>query len=123
MMAPEQLPLLYVSGSDTSYAAALGIVESSDCLRSQVFRFLHSSGTYGATDEEMQRALVMNPSTQRPRRVELVRLGLVCDSWRRRSTDSGRSAVVWIARSILRQVRRRPVQEPDGGPVQLEAFA
>lgn len=49
----------------------------------------------GATDEEVQDWLGMNPSTQRPRRVELVEGGWVCDSGLTRKTRSGTSAVVW----------------------------
>jgi hypothetical protein len=43
----------------------------------------------------MQAELQMQGSTQRPRRVELVRAGLVVDSGLRRRTFAGRSAVVW----------------------------
>jgi hypothetical protein len=52
----------------------------------------------GATDEEIQHELQMNPSTQRPRRIELVEAKLVLDSTMKRPTSSGRQAVVWIAR-------------------------
>jgi hypothetical protein len=48
----------------------------------------------GLTDEEQQRLLGMNPSTQRPRRIELARRGLVVDAGTRK-TASGRMAVVW----------------------------
>jgi len=58
---------------------------------------LRFAGDYGGTDEEMQNALGMNPSTQRPRRIELVSVGLVVDSGETRPTRSGRRAVVWRA--------------------------
>jgi transcription initiation factor IIE alpha subunit len=48
----------------------------------------------GLTDEEMQTRLEMNPSTQRPRRIELARRGMVVEAGTRR-TSSGRMAVVW----------------------------
>jgi DNA-binding IclR family transcriptional regulator len=48
----------------------------------------------GLTDEEMQTRLGMNPSTQRPRRIELARRGLVVEGGTRR-TASGRMATVW----------------------------
>jgi predicted ArsR family transcriptional regulator len=48
----------------------------------------------GRTDEEMARRLAMNPSTQRPRRIELARRGLVVTCGTRR-TASGRNADVW----------------------------
>jgi hypothetical protein len=50
----------------------------------------------GLTDEEQQRLLEMNPSTQRPRRIELARRGLVVTCGTRR-TASGRNADVWKA--------------------------
>lgn len=49
----------------------------------------------GLTDEELQTMLRLNPSTERPRRVELVEGGWIEDSGTRRPTRSGRSAVVW----------------------------
>ena len=48
----------------------------------------------GATDEEIADELGMNPSTVRPRRVELVRRGLVVEAGTRR-TRSGRKATAW----------------------------
>jgi hypothetical protein len=60
-----------------------------------VFHFIQEQGWRGATDEEIQTALDMNPSTQRPRRVELVDQGLIQDSGRTRLTRSKRAAAVW----------------------------
>ena len=77
----------------TSLAAAESIAPTAATLRAQVFDLLRSHG--GMTDEEMQQALSMNPSTQRPRRGELVDAGQVRDSGRTRKTASGREAVVW----------------------------
>jgi hypothetical protein len=51
---------------------------------------------YGLTDEEIQNALHLNPSTERPRRVELVTAGWVEDSGIRRPTRaSGKPAAAW----------------------------
>lgn len=47
----------------------------------------------------------MNPSTERPRRVELVENGLVEDSGRVRQTDSKTEAVVWIVVAPYRKDR------------------
>jgi len=82
--------------SDTSYGAAESIVEPSGRLRDLVYGCIHEAGLLGCTDEEVQIALDMNPSTQRPRRVELVKDGMVRDSGRVRQTRSGRNAVVWV---------------------------
>lgn len=51
---------------------------------------------FGATDEEIAEATGMNPSSARPRRVELQRDGLIMDSGYTRKTKSNRAAVVWM---------------------------
>lgn len=82
----------HVAGSDTSIDARDGIRESVNALQARVLGLL----AFGPqTDEEMQIDGGMIPSTQRPRRIELCELGLVCDSGARRRTSRGRSAVVW----------------------------
>ena len=83
----------YQRHSETSREAAEQITTRSNTLRAQVLRFIKQRGD--ATDEEIQMGLQMNPSTQRPRRIELVEMMLVKDSHRRRKTRSGRAAVVW----------------------------
>ncbi len=82
----------HVRGSDTSRSAAVDIAASVTELQQRVFAQLQLGP---ATDDEMQLALGMNPSTQRPRRVELVDRGLVCGSPQRRETRTGKYAVVW----------------------------
>lgn len=82
--------------SETSIAAAKEIHPLAYGLRRRVYEELDLRGENGATDHELQVALEMNPSTERPRRIELVRAGLVCDSGERRRTAGGRGAVVWI---------------------------
>lgn len=84
----------YQAHSETSKAAAESM--RGNKLRVKVLDFLKAQPA-GATDEEIQIALAMNPSTQRPRRIELVALEEVVDSGMRRPTKSGRSAVVWCA--------------------------
>lgn len=79
--------------STTSRQAAAKIAPSCNELQARVLAFIRAHG--GATDNEIQDGLEMNPSTQRPRRVELVAKGLVRDSGRKRATGSGRPAVVW----------------------------
>lgn len=80
--------------SDTSVEAAHAIESTAATLRGKVMRLLQDFSS-GMTDEEIQEALGMNPSTERPRRVELVVMGLVEDSGVRKLTHSGRRAVVW----------------------------
>jgi len=81
--------------TDTSRAAAKAIEPCAQTLRWQVLGAIKRSLEYGCTDEEIQTQLGMNPSTQRPRRIELVSAGLVVDSGLTRPTASGRQAIVW----------------------------
>ncbi len=83
--------------SSTSRAAAVAIKESADTLRAKVLEYLQMMGECGSTDEQAQDDLNMPGSTQRPRRVELVKAGKVMDSGRTRKTNSNRTAVVWVA--------------------------
>jgi hypothetical protein len=83
--------------SETSAAAADAIRPKSATLREKVHSFLLTRGEMGATDEEIQDLLRMPASTERPRRVELVAMGLVKESRTRRTTRSGRAASVWAA--------------------------
>lgn len=84
-------------GSPTSQAAAALIEPTAGTLRAQVLAYLRERGNAGATDEEMQTELKMNPSTQRPRRIELEKTGLVLRTAQTRKTVSGRDAVVFVA--------------------------
>jgi hypothetical protein len=69
--------------------------EAADAIKPDAY--LRGRGEDGATDEEMQDALGMGGSTQRPRRRELELAETVRNSGRTRRTKSGRNAVVWIA--------------------------
>jgi DNA-binding IclR family transcriptional regulator len=64
-----------------------------NALQRKVLELLRATPE-GLTDEEVQRRLDMNPSTQRPRRIELARRGLVVEAGTRK-TVSGRMATVW----------------------------
>lgn len=96
-----QIPLLYDTAphqphSVTSGEAAARIAPARASLRARVLELLRATPG-GLTDEEIQRALAMNPSTERPRRIELVERGEVVDSKATRPTLSGRPATVWAA--------------------------
>ena len=83
-----------VRGSRTSAQAADALTSAMlNATQRRVLELLREN-PHGMTDEEMQAALAMNPSTQRPRRIELVRRGLVVECGTRR-TASGRNASVW----------------------------
>ena len=82
--------------SETSREAADRIAPVSGELRRRVYQYLRDQGANGATDQEIQKALQMRPSTECPRRLELQEQGLVVDSGKRRLTESGRKATVWV---------------------------
>ena len=87
----------YIAGSETSKAAAISIEPNAWTMRGMILGFLRATSTNGATDDEIQTFMRINPSTQRPRRIELCEAGLVRNSGQTRKTRSGRQAVVWIA--------------------------
>lgn len=83
-----------VHGSVTSAKAADSLGPATlNAMQRRVLELLREN-PHGLTDEEQQSALAMNPSTQRPRRIELVRRGLVVEAGTRK-TASGRMATVW----------------------------
>ena len=83
-----------VRGSQTSNDAADSLdAPTLNAMQRRVLELLQATPD-GLTDEEMQTRLGMNPSTQRPRRIELARRGMVVEAGTRR-TSSGRMAVVW----------------------------
>lgn len=85
------------SHSATSQAAGDSVRASAGTLRARVLEAVRAAGAGGLTDEQIQQLLGMNPSTQRPRRIELVKAGRVMDSGSVRPTASGRAATVWVA--------------------------
>jgi hypothetical protein len=91
-------PAPAVAGRSTSVLSGQQIVEAMPDLRRKVFAFIRDAGSRGATDDEIQHALGLNPSTQRPRRVELETQGFVRAHPEdlTRETRSGRQAVVWV---------------------------
>ena len=82
--------------SVTSRAAAASLDRSTlNRLQRLIYDYV-SDQPGGATDEEIAQACGLNPSTARPRRIELERRGLIVESGTRK-TSSGRMASVWKA--------------------------
>jgi hypothetical protein len=79
----------------TSRAAARAIRPHTTILRARVLDYIEQCMDYGATDEQCQSILNLDAHTQVPRRIELVRAGLIVDSGITRPTRSGRQAIVW----------------------------
>lgn len=68
---------------------------------------------HGMSDEDLQRTLRMGASSERPRRVELVRMGFVVDSGKRAPTTSGMDAILWTITEAGRAAARKlEIQDP-----------
>ena len=95
---PAHTPAPAVAGRSTSVLSGQQILDAMPELRRKVFAFIRNQGGRGATDDEIQHAMGLNPSTQRPRRVELEMQGFIRadPEGRTRETRSGRQAVVWV---------------------------
>jgi hypothetical protein len=88
----------------TSHEAALRIADYTAVQSLAVLGAIAAAGDHGATDAEVQAALGLGPQSVGPRRGELRKRGLVCDSGERRQTPSGRRAIVWVATAAGRAV-------------------
>lgn len=116
-MSHPYLGLPHQAHSDTSRAAAASSLPGARTARERVYWTVCASAQ-GLTDEEIQLQLAMNPSTQRPRRVELLEAGLIEDSGSTRTVRSGLEAVVWRQRAALGYPQdwprsKRPDPEPE----------
>ncbi len=88
----------HVAGSETSKAAAEQITPHVSWLQGIVLEFIRYRGAYGATDAEIVEELETDPSTARPRRVELRDAGLIVDSGCTRPSPSKHPMTVWVAK-------------------------
>jgi hypothetical protein len=71
------------------------MAEHVTALERMVLEVIRAAGALGATDAEIDYECDRS-RTLRPRRVALVKRGLVKDSGRTRVTSSGRKATVWV---------------------------
>jgi len=83
----------YQEHSVTSIDAAKSMIEKTPNLREKVLGLLRRETL---TDEQIAKRLDLNPSTARPRRIELVRMGLVFQVGIVQGS-SGRSMATWAA--------------------------
>lgn len=98
-LALRDLPLPYKRDSETSIAAAGKARPKAPAYRTAILGYLTGRAEQGATNEEISLAMGIKIQTVCPRMVELREAGTVVDSGTRRRTESGRDAVVWIARA------------------------
>ena len=96
--APLRKPALAQEHSETSKEAARQIEPHRRGLLGEVYAYFRSTmGANGLTDEEGAEGLDMNPSTYRPRRIELEEANLIHKTGQKRATKSGRKAYVYVA--------------------------
>jgi hypothetical protein len=86
------------NGRPTSKAAALAAEPRAGTWRAKVLEYIRGRGIEGATRDEAIAALGMNPSTLRPRWVELAEDGLIVNSGRTRPNANNLQTEVYTAR-------------------------
>lgn len=92
LRASKSLP--YQPHSITSKKAATSMEGGAASIRYRVLTEIRNHGPL--SDEQVQDRLSLNPSTERPRRIELFKAGLI-EKAGVTKTKSGRSAVRWRA--------------------------
>lgn len=89
------------NGIDTSMLAAESLHDLGGRLRFEVYSFITQCGWTGATCDEIEQALNMKHQTASARVNELMNGGHIQNSGRKRSTSSGRAAIVWVRAGTL----------------------
>ena len=84
------------NGSETSRAAANSLTTVVSGMRAAVLDHIRACGDHGATADEIQSELDMRVQTCSARCNELRRAGLIFRDGRKRRTESGRTAFVYI---------------------------
>lgn len=85
----------------TSDVAAASIGKHAEIQRAAVLEAIVQSGPNGVTDAEIETITYLRAQSVSPRRGELVTIGEVVDSGRRRNTPRGRPAAVWVAKRYV----------------------
>ena len=93
----ENKVIVATKARETSRIAAERVYPKSGSIRLSVYEYLIRQGLRGATDQEMQSALMMSGDTVRPSRITLLRDGLIIDSGETRLNANGNPCTVWRA--------------------------
>jgi hypothetical protein len=96
MIDADTIGAFYANPHDTTLAAALKI--KSGTGRRKVYDVLWQNPK-GLTDEQIMERTGLRHNTEHPRRWDLVNMGLVVDSGRRRKTETDNLAIVWVLRN------------------------
>ena len=89
-------PTLYATAA-TSRAAALSALASAPGVRAALLEAYRKAGKAGLSDEQAQALLGVEGNTLRPRRMELVKKGLVGVGERQGLTQHGRKCCTFVA--------------------------
>jgi hypothetical protein len=84
---------------ETSFASHRQIRRCAPEMRAKILGALRASPA-PLTDEELQQVTGLNPSSERPRRIELVEAGEVVAAPVTKLTSSGRKAQAWAPARI-----------------------
>jgi hypothetical protein len=84
-------------GVDTSIEAAADLAPHLGRLQAMVRSVITDAGPRGLTSDEAAERAGLERYTVRARTAELRRMKVIVDSKQRRSNDSGRRAIVWVA--------------------------
>jgi predicted ArsR family transcriptional regulator len=87
--------LPYQRHSPTSAEAAVRAEPAAPSTRARILDLIRQRGPL--SDEAVADILHLNPSTARPRRIELQRDGLIQESSRQGRTRAGRTCTLWEA--------------------------
>lgn len=101
---------------ETAQEAAKEIKLRSGTQRAAVLLHLledHKAGMIGSSDELIAAVTGLGPSSERPRRVELVRMGLVEPSGKTIRTSTGYEAMMWrCTEQGVKAARKLEIQDP-----------
>jgi len=97
-----QTELPFAAGSATSLRAAERAEEDGlpKLQRARLMVAYEIAGLEGITDQEAQHMTGLDGDSQRPRRQELQRMGLIEPAAKKRKTKAGNDAVAWRLRSL-----------------------
>lgn len=98
LLAWQRSPILPVSPTVTQEQAAARIKWRVTGMRQTIYRMIKEAGERGATDDEIQRALDIEGSTERPRRRELEIAGHIVNAEKVRANSRGNNETVWVVK-------------------------
>lgn len=87
-----------IATAETSRMAAESVMNK-DTQRARILRLIEQYSPVGLTDEALQTMTGLDGNTERPRRGELVKMGLIEPADKLGTTRTGRKAVAWMVKS------------------------